>query len=158
MKRTVLKVAPEICSARLKKKTSLCIALAVLAAAIHLALYVFVTDRTHGVFLAASVALDVLVGGFLFADCSIKILPERRRYRFFLEAQHMGSVLEGTVKAIETAERAGSFDCVKVRLRTQGSERVVYVIADTFEQMLSSETRVRLRVWQNIASECEVLR
>lgn len=111
-----------------------------------------VSEGTFSLFLWSAILSSILSGWLIYGIWDIRILPCWRLLRLF---QGRGTLVEGILIRVKQEERAYGFDCKCLMISSGEGCRMVYGLADVFQE--KEGAKLRLKLVRNIAVQWEVL-
>ncbi len=124
MQQTILGVDQNVYRKKIKNRTIICIAVAIVMVAFNVLFCLLRNDDNHKTMLALNIVFDILIGWFLIAFVSFAILPQKRTLKIFKRKR---TVCKGEVVEISTdTQRVQGFDCYSVSVGVE-SKRTLFL-------------------------------
>lgn len=130
---------------------ALCAAIVILSVTVNIFLAVLRTEETHNIFLVINIISDTAMVWFVYTYAETVFLPRYRTYSLFKKAERTGERVSGIFVELGSKQRYDKKDCVTARLSCGSESRKVFILENTFENLLQSGSKISLITADNIA-------
>ena len=155
-KATILKISYEDYRKNTVLRLAVCAAAAFVVLAVNIVLYCCVTEATAALFTVINIVLDTVCCWVILYDTLNVLYVRKRLLKLYQSSMDDPAGIEGKVMSLSSPQRVYNFDCLTAELETSGGIRKVFVIAGSFENLLTAGTRVRFKLQNNVAVSAEV--